>query len=409
MSDTLPPAGGKSPGNWGKAKKKMHMGDPSESLMRIPQHVAHAIAGHIRQKKTNETRMAVKASEIKIEHMVEDFKYRRKIEIMKAQEKADLERANYEKEQSIQASRDWAEQCKEDHHKMMRRREKESKDRNEELREEAIQMKIAVEAARDSQLEEDKTKIMMLKQEFADRKQKYGAAKAIREEEEAKQTAKIMQAYATERDFVIKQREDEQIAMRVKLKTQREEALVKKQTAAAKVKAKQAKDREEQAREREKRKQLDAQRLRMQLKAQEEKKQANIAAKAKRKAEQLKFKEEQLEIARLQSLEMQARREEEKARMFAKVKESQDIKAAKRLKAQEEKKLSAAIAIKKQAKREADLIVMREQQKLSKEKIRVKLDKQQAEMDAALDAQLRKAKEDAERRIALIQKLNKNG
>jgi len=409
MSDGLPPATGRGAGGWGKLKKKVHKGDPSESLMRIPQHVAHTIAAHIRHKKTNETKMAVKSSEIKIEHMVEDFKYRRKIEIMKAQEAADLERSRAEKEASIQAARDWAEQCKEDHHKMMRRREKESRDRNEQLREEAVKMKAAVEAARESQLEEDKTKIMMLKQEFADRKAQYAAQKAVREEEEAIQTAKIMEAYATERDFVIKQRADEQVAMRVKLKTQREEALAKKQSAAAKLKAKQVREREEQAKEREKRKKLDAQRLKMQLKAQEEKKAANKAAKAKRAAEQAKFKAEQLEIARLQSIEMQQRREEEKARMFAKVKEQQEIKAAKRMKAMEEKKLAAAIAIKKKQKRDADLIIMREQQKEAKVKIKQKLDKQQAEMDAALDSQLRKAKEDAERRIALIQKLNKNG
>ena len=111
----------------------------------------------------------------------------------------------------------------------------------------------------------------------------------------------------------------------------------------------------------------------------------------------------------LQSIEMAQRREEEKARMFAKVKEQQEIKAAKRLKAQEEKKLAAAIAIKKQKKREEDMILMRQDQKAAKERIRIKLDKQQAEMDAALDAQLRKAKDDAERRIALITKLNKNG
>jgi len=35
--------------------------EPSESLMRVPQHVAHAIQAHIRQKKTIETRMTIKA------------------------------------------------------------------------------------------------------------------------------------------------------------------------------------------------------------------------------------------------------------------------------------------------------------------------------------------------------------
>lgn len=408
MSGTLPPADGKPGGQWGKVQKRVVL-EPSESLMRIPQHVAHAIAGHIRQKKTNETRMAVKASEIKIEQMVEDFKYQRKIEIMKVQEQADLERSRAEKEAGIQASREWAEQCKADHHRMMKRREKESRDRNEELRTEAVEMKKAIDAARDSQLEEDKTKIMMLKQEFADRKAKYASVKAVREEEEAEQTRKVMEAYAEERDFVTKQREEEQTAMRIKLKSQKEEALSKRAAAQEKIKAKQARDRTEQAKVREERKKLDQKRLRMQLKAQEEKKQANREAKALRKSERATHKAQQLEIARLQSIEMAQRREEEKARMFAKVKEQQEIKAAKRLKAQEEKKLAAAIAIKKQKKREEDMILMRQDQKAAKERIRIKLDKQQAEMDAALDAQLRKAKDDAERRIALITKLNKNG
>ena len=79
------------------------------------------------------------------------------------------------------------------------------------------------------------------------------------------------------------------------------------------------------------------------------------------------------------------------------------------MKAVEEKKLSAAIAIKKAKKREQDLILMRQEQKATKEKIRIKLDKQQAEMDAALDAQLRKATQDAEARINLIKKLNGKG
>jgi hypothetical protein len=120
-------------------------------------------------------RFAVKLSEIKIEQMVEDFKYQRKIELMKVQETQDLARMKAEKEAGIAASRDWAEECKEDHRLMMERREQESKDRNDQLNKEALEMKAAIEAARETQLEEDKTKILLLKQEFADRKAKYGA------------------------------------------------------------------------------------------------------------------------------------------------------------------------------------------------------------------------------------------
>jgi len=353
--------------------------------------------------------MAVKSSEIKIEQMVEDFQYQRKIEIMRAQEKADIERSKMEKEESVQASRNWAEQCKDDHHKMMKRREKESRDRNEQLRQEALVMKKAIDEARDSQLEEDKTKIMMLKQEFADRKAKYASMKSVREEEEAEQTRLVMEAYQNEREFVAKQREEEQTTMRLKLKKQKEEAIGKRVIAQEKVKQKQLKEREQQAKERLQRKKLDQLRLKMQLKSQEEMKQANRDAKAARKKDRAKHKAEQTEIARLQTIEMAARREEEKQRMFEKVKEQQEIKAAKRMKAVEEKKLSAAIAIKKAKKREQDLILMRQEQKATKEKIRIKLDKQQAEMDAALDAQLRKATQDAEARINLIKKLNGKG
>jgi len=405
MSGTLPPPDGKT---WGKVRKRV-VGEPSESLMRIPQHVAHAIAGHIRQKKTNETRMAVKTSEIKIEQMVEDFKYQRKIELMKMQEKEDLERSAAEKAASIEASRAWAEQCKDDHHKMMKRREDESRARNAQLREEAIEMKKAIDAARDSQLDEDKTKIMMLKQEFADRKSMYAKMKSVREEEEAEQTRLVMEAYQAEREFVAKQREEEQTAMRIKLKTQREEAIEKRKIAQEKVKAKQAREREVQARERAQRKKLDAKRLQMQLKAQEEMKANNRQAKALRKKEQEKHKAQQLEIARLQKAANAREKEAERQRMQTQVNAAKEEKAAKRLRNVEAKKLSAAIAIKKAAKREEDMILKIADQKAEKERIRIRLDKEQAEADARLDTVLQKAKENADRKIALIQKLNGGG
>jgi hypothetical protein len=152
--------------------------------MRVPQHVAHAIQGHIRQKKTIETRMTIRASEIKIEQMVEDFKSKRRAEQQHAQEQADLKQSKLDQEQARAAAHEWAEQCKKDHHDMMRRREQESAERNEELRLEAVAMKKAVDMARETQLEEDKTKIMLLKREFAERNAMYEKAKKKREAEE---------------------------------------------------------------------------------------------------------------------------------------------------------------------------------------------------------------------------------
>jgi hypothetical protein len=69
----------------------------------------------------------------------------------------------------------------------------------------------------------------------------------IREAEEEKQTKLVMEAYQAEREFVQKQREDEQTAMRIKLKAQKDEAISKRQAAQAANERRQAQEREKQA------------------------------------------------------------------------------------------------------------------------------------------------------------------
>merc|ERR1719502_737181 len=94
----------------------------------------------LRLRQEHQAKFDCRTAEIQADMMVKKFRHEAKLKSMAEQEAIDQAQAAQRKADGIKAAREWADSCRREHERVVKKAERERDARNRQLKKEAIEM-----------------------------------------------------------------------------------------------------------------------------------------------------------------------------------------------------------------------------------------------------------------------------